>query len=189
MFCQRVILRAQKEVDRSIRTVIQLWLVGVEFPVAQEHLQSSKGGNEIVKRTGIRYRCFAAAAAVMSLMVFAMPILAQQDEFLAGRIAGEQAGRANVNGTLWLGAGCVSGFLGTGTGGIIPLLIAYIYEPSPPTTQLLGKSPEYVAAYTDAYKAASKKGQSSKALTGCVIGTVAVFALLAAAVAADDSSF
>ena len=91
MFYQRVILRAQKEVDRSIHTVIQLWLVGVEFPVAQEYTQSGKGGNEIVKRAGIKYRCFAVFAVVMSLMVFAMPILAQQDEFMAGRIAGEQA--------------------------------------------------------------------------------------------------
>ena len=131
-----------------------------------------------MKRTGIKYRCFAAAAAVMSLMVFAMPILAQQDEFLAGRIAGEQSARANVNGTLWLGAGCLFG--------LVALIVAYVYEPSPSATLLLGKSPEYVAAYTDSYKQTAKKVQSNKALTGCVVGTIATIGLYALAFAAAE---
>jgi len=132
-----------------------------------------------MKRIGSKRKYFVVIAAVMSLMVFAMPILAQQDDFMAGRMAGEQAARASTNGTLWLAIGCVGNVLG--------LIIAYVYEPNPPATMLLGKSPEYVAAYTDAYKTTAKSIQSSKALTGCIVYIVAVvvYAVIAVAVAED----
>jgi hypothetical protein len=40
--------------------------------------------------SGSKY--FAAIAAVMSFMFFAVPILAQQDEMMAGRMAGSAGG-------------------------------------------------------------------------------------------------
>jgi len=125
-------------------------------------------------------RCLLAVAVIMSTMIFVTPILAQQDEFMAGRIAGEQAARANTNGTLWLAAGCLFTWLG--------LLVAYVYEPNPPATLLLGKSPEYVAAYTDAYKTTAKSVQSGKALTGCIVGTIVTVVIYAAAFAAAADS-
>ncbi len=137
-----------------------------------------------MKRIGSKHKYFVVVAAAMSLMVFAMPILAQQDEFMAGRIAGEQAARASTNGTLWLAAGCLFTWVG--------LLVAYIYEPSPPATMLLGKSPEYVAAYTDAYKTTAKSVQSRKALTGCIVNAVisaVLYAALIAAAEADDGLY
>ena len=134
-----------------------------------------------MKRIGSKRKYFVVVAAVTSFMVFAMPILAQQDEFMAGRIAGEQAARANTNGTLWLAAGCLFTWVG--------LLAAYIYEPNPSATMLLGKSPEYVAAYTDAYKATAKSVQSSKALIGCIVGTIVTVVLYAAAFAAAESTY
>ena len=38
-------------------------------------------------------------------------------------------------------------------GNILGVLIASIYEPTPPASRLLEKSPEYAAMYTDSYKA------------------------------------
>ena len=131
-----------------------------------------------MKRTGPKHKCFATVALVMSLMVVAVPILAQQEELMAGSVAGEQAARASVNGTLWLVVGCF--------GGIVGLVIAYVFEPSPPATQLLGKSPEYVAAYTVSYKATAKKIQTNKALTGCIVSTVAYVVLVVLSTAAAE---
>jgi len=112
----------------------------------------------------LKQKSFVAIAFVMSLVMFATPILAQQGEIMAGRMAGEQAARANTNGMLWMAIGCVGSWIG--------ILAAYIYAPSPPTTQLLGKSPEYVAAYTDAYKETAKKVQTGKVWTGCITSAV-----------------
>jgi len=117
---------------------------------------------------------------VMAFMIFAMPILAQQGEIMAGRMAGEQAARANVNGTAWLAIGCIGGLLG--------VIVAYVYEPSPSATMLLGKSPEYVAAYTDAYKTTAKKVQTGKAWTGCIAFTVIYVAIYVLAIAAAEST-
>jgi hypothetical protein len=132
-----------------------------------------------MKRAGLKRKCFAAIAVVMSFMVFAVPILAQQNDLEIGRMAGEQAARANVNGTLWLAAGCVS---------IFGIILAYLVEPSPPATALLGKSPEYVAAYTDAYKMTAKSIQTSKAWTGCIVGTLAYIALGVLAALAEEAN-
>ena len=97
----------------------------------------------------------------MSLIVFATPILAQQDDIMKGRMDGDQAAKSNVNGTLWSAIGCFGNILG--------VLIAYAYEPAPSAMFLLGKSPEYVAAYTDAYKIAGKSVQTNRAWIGCIV--------------------
>ena len=133
----------------------------------------------------LKQKSFVAIAFVMSLVMFATPILAQQGEIMAGRMAGEQAARANTNGMLWMAIGCVGSWVG--------ILAAYIYEPSPPTTPLLGKSPEYVAAYTDAYKETAKKVQTSKVWIGCitsvVLYTVFYVVLYAAAATTTDTVY
>ena len=132
---------------------------------------------EAVKRGGTKHKYFVVVAVVMSIMVFAMPILAQQDDLMAGRMAGEQAAKTDVSGTLWFVIGCFGGLTG--------IIVAYVYEPSPPSAQLLGKSPEYVAAYTDAYRATAKSVQTSKAVTGCIVSAVVSIALNVALVAAS----
>ena len=131
-----------------------------------------------MKRTGSKRKYFLAIAAVMSLMVFAVPILAQMDDMTAGRIAGTQAARASANGTMWLAIGCV--------GGLIGVVVAYVVEPQPSATMLLGKSPEYVAAYTDAYRVTGKSVQTGKAWTGCIVGTVIVVVANVLAIAAIE---
>lgn len=84
--------------------------------------------------------------------------------------------RNDVSGTLWLAVGCLLGFVGW--------LGAILIIPNPPAVSLLGKSPEYVAAYTDAYRVQAKSIQSNQALVGCLVGTgleVLAYALLIAA--------
>lgn len=54
-------------------------------------------------------------------------------------------------------------------GNIVGALIASIYEPTPPASRLLEKSPEYVAAYTDSYKAKSRSIQLRQSIIGLVI--------------------
>jgi hypothetical protein len=54
-------------------------------------------------------------------------------------------------------------------GSILGVLIAAIYEPTPPASRLLEKSPEYVAMYTDSYKAKSRSVQLRLSVIGLVI--------------------
>jgi len=72
--------------------------------------------------------------------------------------------QADVNETLWFFAGCLFGVLGVGA--------AYVIEPSPPASRLLGQPPDYVAIYTDCYKDKAKSIQTSAAIKGCVLGSV-----------------
>ena len=58
--------------------------------------------------------------------------------------------------------------------GIFSLPIAYMVEPSVPATKLIGKSPEYVAFYTETYKQEVKNDQVKNALGGCVLGGIFV---------------
>ncbi|TET47142.1 hypothetical protein E3J62_02345 [candidate division TA06 bacterium] len=72
----------------------------------------------------------------------------------------------------------------------VGVLIAYAVTPSPPQARLIGKSPEYVAAYTDAFASKAKNVQTLWAAGGCLVSTVlylgCYFIVLAAAVAESD---
>ncbi|MGB9595139.1 MAG: hypothetical protein ACPL7B_02560 [Candidatus Poribacteria bacterium] len=117
---------------------------------------------------------------VMAFLILVTPILAMQDDFTAGRLAGEQAGKSRTNGVAWMAIGCLGGLLG--------VIIAYLYEPSPPASLLLGKSPEYVAAFTDAYKDGAKSVQAKNAWTGCIVSTLLYVVYVVLVVAAAESS-
>ncbi len=106
----------------------------------------------------------------MALVVVAAPTLMQASEMDDARMAAERDGKSDVNGMLWLGAGCCCGWLAVAA--------AYLMEPSPPASRLLGKSPEYVTAYTDTYLATGKNAQTSNAWTGCVVSTLASTVIL-----------
>ncbi len=114
---------------------------------------------------------------VISMSLLFTPILAQSVQTDACMQAQAAADR-DINTTLWFGAGCLFGIFGLGA--------AYVVEPSPSATSLLGKSPEYVAVYTDCYRDGAQKIQQSKAMTGCLVGTgvqVVAWVLLSAATA------
>lgn len=115
---------------------------------------------------------FHVTTFLIIILIFGMPFiaLAQQNSPQAeALLAAEQDVAANINQGLWFLGGCL--------GGPLALIFAYTYEPSPPASRLLGKSPEYVAFYTDAYKTKSSKLQTSRALTGCVVSS-AVYLIL-----------
>lgn len=91
----------------------------------------------------------------------------------------------DVNRPVWLVTGCLlSGlvFVPGRYSVLLPpggLIGIYFHQTGPPPTRLMGKSPEYVAVYTSAYK--SKKGrlQVQWTLGGCVTGGVIVGAFYA----------
>jgi len=95
------------------------------------------------------------------VMLVSPVILNASQDASSAIIAADKDVKTNTNGLLWLGAGCMFGLLGVGA--------AYIMEPSPKASSLLGKSPEYVAAYTDEYKLRGRTIQTRYAWAGTFI--------------------
>ena len=60
-------------------------------------------------------------------------------------------------------------------GNIVGVLIASIYEPMPPASRLLEKSPEDAALYTDSYKAKSRSVQTRQSVIGLVVPFILMF--------------
>jgi hypothetical protein len=96
-------------------------------------------------------------------------------DFAAATARGTQDAEADSSTALWFFAGCGLGVVG--------ILIAYIVEPTPPVARIMGKSPDYVMAYSNAYKSAGKSNQAKHALYGCLVGTAVFVAVYLIAVA------
>jgi len=77
--------------------------------------------------------------------------------------AEQDAGRM-FNKPIWFFAGC---FFSVGGA-----FVAYTYYRPVPSVPLLGKSPEYVAYYSDTYRNEMRKHRSSSAAQGCLLSTV-----------------
>lgn len=101
---------------------------------------------------------------VLSLSLMFQPVVADVLQTGDSCAEGRRDGEAETTGILWFVAGCGLNILG--------VLAAYLIKPSPPAMKLVGKSPEYVAAYTDCYKDAAVSVQTKWAWIGC--GTNAV---------------
>jgi len=89
--------------------------------------------------------------------------------------------QADTNKTMWMLGGCLFGLLGVGA--------AYVLEPSPPASRLVGKPSEYVAYYTDCYRDEAKRIRTKGAWLGCVVGSVlsvAWYVVLVAAAASES---
>ena len=84
---------------------------------------------------------------------------------------GAQDAQADENAAIWFFAGCLLGVIG--------VVIAAVVEPTPPPTRMMGKSPEYLAVYTQAYKAEGKSAQLRASLWGVGTLVVVVVALYA----------
>ena len=74
----------------------------------------------------------------------------------------EKDAAAHFNRTLWFSTGCFCPLIGP--------IFSQRYQPFMPTARVLGKSPEYVAFYYDAYKVKTKKIQFTWSLVGCLVG-------------------
>ena len=126
---------------------------------------------------------FQVSVFLMAVLTFSMPFvtLAQQYSVQAeATAAGERDAEARTNKNVWRLLGCVGSiFVVTGT---------YFYEPTPPAGPLLGKSPEYVAFYTDAYRLKAKNIQFRGAIEGCVAGACVWGVLIVITSVAEEAS-
>ena len=66
---------------------------------------------------------------------------------------------AHINKPMWFLIGCMPGL------GLMP---AFLFSPEVPVGRLIGKSSEYTAFYTDAYKRQMQKQRFQLALGGCL---------------------
>ncbi|RKU33993.1 hypothetical protein C6499_00115 [Candidatus Poribacteria bacterium] len=109
----------------------------------------------------------------MVFLVFSAPFVALAQQFSGeAQAAIDRAKRdaeALTNKRLWFFAGCFGTFFG--------YLAANTYHSPVPTVALLGKSPEYVAFYTDTYVTKTQQLQSDQALNGCIIGAIVQFGI------------
>lgn len=85
------------------------------------------------------------------------------NEHHEAKMAGEQDAETDVSRILWI----VIGFFIN----IIGVIIAYVYQPSPPASRLFEKSQEYVLFYTEGYKNKARSIQLMSSLIG--LGIVA----------------
>ena len=108
------------------------------------------------------------SALLMAILTLSMPVstLSQQNLQVEAITAAERDAKNDINCGLWLLGGCL--------GGVVGVIVAYAVEPSPPATRLLGKSPEYVASYTDAYQEKAKKDRVTGASVGCALNALGV---------------
>ena len=74
------------------------------------------------------------------------------------RIDGAQEAKTDVSRILWI----LIAFFAT----LIGVIIAFVYQPSPPASRLFEKSQEYVLFYTEAYKNRVKNLQVKNTLIG-----------------------
>ncbi len=117
---------------------------------------------------------------LVAALMFSTPIvtLAQQNSVrVEAEAAAERDAEARTNKPLMCLLGCV--------GGILTVGFVYLTEPSIPTGALLGKSPEYVAFYTDAYISKTKDTRIQMAMVGCVAGNLLTAGLWVAVVVAS----
>lgn len=132
---------------------------------------------------------FHAFVFLMAVLVFSMPFaaLAQQNSVEAQAIVDATTdANKDVKKPLWFGTGCLlSGLvflpLPSWYSCLLPpvgITGTYLYQPDPPLSRLIGKSPEYVAVYTSTYK--SKRGNTQALWTsaGCIGGGVVIGTLI-----------
>ena len=110
---------------------------------------------------------FYVSVFFTAVMIFSLPLVVRAQEFSARDQAildAEQDAEAVFDERLWYFAGCFFNFGG--------YFVAQTYYAPVPAVALLGHPPEYVAFYTDTYRAKSKELRSSAAFMGCIHGAV-----------------
>ena len=123
----------------------------------------------------------ALSCAMLMLFTSVSTCFAQSPS--EGARAGERDGKSSTSTAAWVAIGCITG----GVSWIYPELM----QPVPPTSGTVGKSPEYVAAYNDAYikarKSTIQKGSCYGGLAFVVAcGLYYLFVFLIFSEATDD---
>ena len=111
---------------------------------------------------------FHVLVIFMTGLIFSIPFvsLAQRNSIQAEAVAAaELDAETNTNTSLWFFIGCLGGLLG--------LVYSNFDTPTVPASRLMGKSPEYVAFYSDAYVLKAKKLQTDSAVRGCITNAAA----------------
>ena len=118
----------------------------------------------------------------MLLLFVNMPLLviAQQSPIvLDARLAAERDAKVDVNQLNWRLFGFGMAFIGGGCLlGTLSVASAYTHQPTPPQGRFLGKSPEYILAYTNAYESKARRLQVESAAIGCIAGSVTAASLV-----------
>ena len=84
------------------------------------------------------------------------------------RMDGEQDAETDVSKILWIVVGFSISLIG--------VLIAYVFQPSPPASRIFEKSQEYVMFYTEAYKNKARSIQLKNSVFG--LGLLFVIGIL-----------
>jgi len=103
-----------------------------------------------------KFLCVSLALVIFSLPMLAEIALSQVQEAV---IEAEAQADRDTSKLLWFAVGCI--------GSLIGIAIASLIDSRPPQAALLGKSPEYVASYTDAYSRRCKSIRTKYGLYGC----------------------
>ena len=113
------------------------------------------------------------------LIVILLPITVFSQGQQNGFIEGEKDATADVTGGMWIAVGCLTG----GISYIYPSL----FNPAVPQGKLVGKSPEFVAGYTDGYNSKRKSIMQKNSCYGGIVywvGCGAFYLIMAASSAA-----
>jgi hypothetical protein len=124
---------------------------------------------------------FVVMFLVVSFLVSGFSGIVFAEKAEAGSICAQAQMDAttDVNKVLWIGSGCLLGVIG--------ILIGYVASPSVPASRIMGKSSEYLQAYTTCYTDKGKSEQGMNAIIGCGISS-AVFGVIYLIAAASASS-
>lgn len=105
-------------------------------------------------------------------------VYAQNDIQLQAIADAETDAKSNMDNNAWIFIGCAAPCIG--------ITLPYLSRTHIPASKILGKSPEYVAFYTDAYKSKMLSLRFSNAVGGCLIGSsISVFSYLVIPVITD----
>lgn len=144
--------------------------------------------------------------ACILFFISVVPIVAQTDEITEARIAGENdaegfkwkwfaAGYVNSNtsvlvillvdsldrnylksGISYMNPACCLAMWGAYLS--LPTAVATIHSPTPPPDRLLGRSPEWINAYTKSYKNTMRSRKAVSSGVGCLAGGAVLSAII-----------
>jgi hypothetical protein len=107
--------------------------------------------------------------SVIMLVLVLVPDISIAQNCEEGVINGKADGSKGAS-PAWIIAGLGCGIFGLGA--------AFLIKPSAPASRLVGKSPEYVVCYTDAYKSAARDRQVIYATIGMAVWIIIYFAAI-----------